>query len=183
MIRPALKVADIFRECGAQYRHIHGTSMSREQYRAMRAIEACRTAFLGGHIDQCDCCGKERNSYNSCRNRNCPKCQSLAKAQWLEARMAELLPTSYYHVVFTVPEEVASLVTCNNGFAIAPSGCLWSAQACLRFPARLKRSKLPHSKCHIPGHCYRFGCYRPLANFSVERSQKARPYKNDDSRC
>ena len=69
MIRPALKVADIFRECGAQYRKIYGPSMSREQYRAMRAIEVCRTAFLGGHIDQCDCCGKERNSYNSCRNR------------------------------------------------------------------------------------------------------------------
>jgi hypothetical protein len=114
MIRPALEVADIFRECGAQYRKIHGSSMSREQHRAMRAIEVCRTAFLGGHIDECDCCGKGRNSYNSCRNRNCPKCQSLAKAEWLEARMAELLPTAYYHVVFTVPEEVASVVFQNK---------------------------------------------------------------------
>jgi hypothetical protein len=112
--RPALEVADIFRECGAQYRQIHGSSMSRDQRRAMRAIEVCRTAFLGGHIDVCDCCGRERNSYNSCRNRNCPKCQSLAKAKWLEARMAELLPTSYYHVVFTVPEEVASVIFQNK---------------------------------------------------------------------
>jgi hypothetical protein len=64
--RPALEVADIFRNCGAQYRQIHGPSMSRDQHRAMRAIEVCRTAFLGGHIDFCDCCGKERNSYNSC---------------------------------------------------------------------------------------------------------------------
>jgi hypothetical protein len=112
--RPALEVADIFRECGAQYRKIHGASMSREHYRAMRAIECCRTAFLGGHIDVCDECGTERNSYNSCRNRHCPKCQSLAKAEWLQARMAELLPTPYYHVVFTVPEEVASVAFQNK---------------------------------------------------------------------
>jgi Putative transposase/Transposase zinc-binding domain len=112
--RPALEVADIFRDCGAQYRQIHGPSMSRDQHRAMRAIEVCRTAFLGGHIDFCDCCGKERNSYNSCRNRHCPKCQSLAKAQWLEARMADLLPCGYYHVVFTVPEEVASVAFQNK---------------------------------------------------------------------
>jgi len=114
MTRPALEVADIFRTCGAQYRKVHGTSMSREQYRAMRAIQYCRTAFLGGHIDVCDECDIERNSYNSCRNRHCPKCQSLAKAEWLEARMAELLPAPYYHVVFTIPEEVASVAFQNK---------------------------------------------------------------------
>jgi hypothetical protein len=114
VIRPVLEVADIFRACGAQYRKIHGSSMSREQHRAMRAIEVCRTAFLGGHIDVCDCCSRERNSYNSCRNRNCPKCQSLAKAKWLEVRMSELLPTAYYHVVFTIPEEVASVAFQNK---------------------------------------------------------------------
>lgn len=109
MTRPALEVADIFRQCGAPYRKIHGTSMSREQHRAMRAIELCRTAFLGGHVDVCDRCGTERHSYNSCRNRHCPKCQSLAKAAWLQARRAELLPTPYYHVVFTLPEKIAAL--------------------------------------------------------------------------
>ena len=109
MSRPDLEVADIFRECGAQYRKIHGTSMSREQHRAMRAIEICRTAPLGGHVDQCDQCGEQRISYNSCRNRHCPKCQSLARAKWLEARMAELLPTPYFHVVFTLPREIASV--------------------------------------------------------------------------
>lgn len=114
MTRPALEVADIFRECGAQYRKTHGASMSREQYRVMRAIECCRTAFLGGHVDVCDNCGAERNSYNSCRNRHCPKCQSLAKAEWLDARLAELLPTPYYHVVFTVPEAVASVAFQNK---------------------------------------------------------------------
>lgn len=114
MSRPALEVADIFRECGAQYRKIHGASMSREQFRVMRAIESCRTAFLGGHVDVCDECGAERNSYNSCRNRHCPKCQSLVKAEWLEARLAELLPIPYYHVVFTVPEEVGSVAFQNK---------------------------------------------------------------------
>jgi hypothetical protein len=112
--RPALEVADIFRECGARYREIHGASMSLEQHRAMRAIEVCRTAYLGGHVDMCDHCGAERHSYNSCRNRHCPKCQSLAKAEWLEARMAELLPAPYYHVVFTIPEEVASIAFQNK---------------------------------------------------------------------
>jgi hypothetical protein len=112
--RPALEVADIFRECGAQYRKKHSASMSRQQHRAMRAIEVCRTAFLGGHVDVCNQCGAERNSYNSCRNRHCPKCQSLAKAKWLEARLAELLPTPYYHVVFTVPEQVGSVAFQNQ---------------------------------------------------------------------
>ena len=73
-----LEVADIFRQHGPEYRERHGTSMSREQHRAMRAIETCRTAALGGHVDQCDQCGRQRISYNSCRNRHCPKCQSLA---------------------------------------------------------------------------------------------------------
>jgi len=107
--RPPLEVADIFREHGPEYRKLQGASMSPEQHRAMRAIEICRTATLGGHIDYCDCCGYERNSYNSCRNRNCPKCQSLARAKWIEARMAELLPTPYFHVVFTVPREIATV--------------------------------------------------------------------------
>jgi hypothetical protein len=119
--RLALEVADIFRQCGAQYRKIHGASMSREQHRAMRAIEVCRTAYLGGHLDVCDNeeCGAPRYSYNSCRNRHCPKCQSLAKAEWLEARMAELLPVPYYHVVFTIPEELASIAFQNKRLVYA----------------------------------------------------------------
>ena len=80
----------------------------------MRAIELCRTAALGGHRDQCERCGHERISYNSCRNRHCPKCQSLAKARWLEARQAELLPVEYFHVVFTVPEAIAAVALQNK---------------------------------------------------------------------
>ena len=75
----------------------------------MSAIEQCRTAALGGHIEVCDACGHQRIAYNSCRNRHCPKCQSLARAQWLQDRQAELLPVEYFHVVFTVPQEVAAI--------------------------------------------------------------------------
>jgi hypothetical protein len=107
-------VADIFRRHGAEYRQSHDAILSTDQRCVMRAIELCRTAALGGHRDQCDRCGQERISYNSCRNRHCPKCQSLAKAKWLEARQAELLPIEYFHVVFTVPERIAPLALQNK---------------------------------------------------------------------
>lgn len=111
-MRPPLEVADIFRQHGSDFRLTH--SLSPEQRRVMRAIEQCRTATLGGHVDECDTCGHQRISYNSCRNRHCPKCQSLAKARWLEARMADLLPVEYFHVVFTLPEQLASLALQNK---------------------------------------------------------------------
>jgi len=107
-----LKLTDI--EYGETYRKKFGTSMSPEQLQVMHAIEICRTAVLGGHIDQCDHCGHQVISYNSCRNRHCPKCQSLAKAEWLEARKTELLPVGYYHVVFTIPENINSVVLQNK---------------------------------------------------------------------
>jgi hypothetical protein len=107
-------VADIFRRHGAEYRKVHGATMSPGQRRVMRAIELCRTAALGGHRDQCGRCGHERFSYDSCRNRHCPKCQSLAKAKWLQARQSELLPTQYFHVVFTVPETLAPVALQNQ---------------------------------------------------------------------
>jgi hypothetical protein len=111
-MRPALEVADIFRQCGNDFRLTH--TLSPEQRRVMRAIERCRTAALGGHVEQCDTCGHQRISYNSCRNRHCPKCQSLAKARWLEARRADLLPVEYFHVVFTLPEQLASVALQNK---------------------------------------------------------------------
>ena len=80
----------------------------------MRAIERCRTEALGGHLEQCDSCGHQRPVYNSCRNRHCPKCQSLARAQWLRDRQAELLPTQYFHVVFTLPEQIAAIAHQNK---------------------------------------------------------------------
>jgi len=107
-----LEVADIFRQHGDDFRLTH--SLSPEQRRVMRAIERCRTASLGGHVEQCDACGHQRIAYNSCRNRHCPKCQSLAKARWLQARLDDLLPVEYFHVVFTLPEQLASVALQNK---------------------------------------------------------------------
>ena len=108
------EVADIFRAFGPAYRGSHGHAMPICHLRAMRAIEICRTAELGGHVDQCDHCGALRISYNSCRNRHCPKCQSLEKERWLEAREKDLLPTSYFHLVFTLPEGLRPLALRNQ---------------------------------------------------------------------
>jgi len=114
MERPKLEVADVFRRYGGAYRDKHGASMSAEQRRVMTAIEVCRTAALGGHLERCDQCGHERNCFNSCRDRHCPKCQSLARAQWIEDRQSELLEVPYYHVVFTVPEQIATIAYQNK---------------------------------------------------------------------
>jgi hypothetical protein len=114
MDRPNLEVGDVFRRYGEAYRQQHLGSLSLAQRRVMIAIERCRTVALGGHIEQCDQCSYQRNAYNSCRNRHCPKCQSLARAQWIEDRQAELLDTQYFHVVFTVPEEIAAIAFQNK---------------------------------------------------------------------
>jgi hypothetical protein len=106
-VRPSLEVADIFRHHGARYRAAQGDRLSRSQRRVMAAIEACRTATLGGHAEVCADCGIPRIAYNSCRNRHCPKCQGLAQAQWVADRQADLLPVPYFHLVFTVPPVVA----------------------------------------------------------------------------
>ena len=99
-------MADVFRCFGPAFREQHGASLSSAQRHAMTAIESCRTAALGGRVERCGDCGHQRVSYNSCRDRNCPKCQGLARAQWLEDRQAELLEVPYFHVVFTVPAEI-----------------------------------------------------------------------------
>jgi hypothetical protein len=109
-----LEVADIFRQVGPAYRQDHADAISGGQRRVMRAIERCRTAALGGHVEQCDACGHQRVAFNSCRDRHCPKCQSLVRAQWLEDRQAELLPVEYFHVVFTVPQEIAAIAYQNK---------------------------------------------------------------------
>ena len=114
-MRPCgLELADIFRQLGPSYRSSHAEALSRGQRRVMGAIERCRTAALGGHVEQCDACGHQRIAFNSCRNRHCPKCQSLTRAQWLEDRRAELLPVEYFHVVFTLPQEIAAIAYQNK---------------------------------------------------------------------
>lgn len=114
MDRPQWEVADVFRRYGDAYRAAAGRALPAPQRRVMTAIETCRTAALGGHVERCDACAHERIAYNSCGNRHCPKCQSLARATWIARRAAELLPTEYFHVVFTVPDGVAALALANK---------------------------------------------------------------------
>ena len=113
--RPEL--ADIFRQHGESYRRAHRLPTS--HLKVMRAVEVCRTQELGGNLKQCDTCGFEHPTYNSCRNRHYPKCQSLAKAKWLQKQTSELLPVGYYHLVFTLPHELNRLVLANKKILLA----------------------------------------------------------------
>ncbi len=111
-VRPPIEVADILRVHGDDYRRAHSPPAA--QRAVMRHIIQCRTAALGGHVDRCDSCNRVRISYNSCRDRHCPKCQSLKKAEWLEARRRHLLPTAYWHLVFTLPDTLRPLALRNK---------------------------------------------------------------------
>jgi hypothetical protein len=114
MPRPALEVADIFRSHGAAWRKVNAGHLSLGQLKAMTAIEACRTAELGGHVARCEDCGHTVVAYNSCGNRHCPKCQGAAARAWLAERKAELLPLPYYHVVFTLPSAIGAIAWQNK---------------------------------------------------------------------
>ena len=168
MGRPRLEVADVFRRYGEDYRRRYGSSMSAGQLRVMRAIEVCRTPALGGHVEQCGHCEHQVISYNSCRNRHCPKCQNLDKALWREERLAEVLPVPYYHAVFTFPHQLAPLALQNKK---AVYGVLFRAasQTLLRIAADPKHlgaqlgfmavlhtwgqtlTHHPHLHCVVPG--------------------------------
>lgn len=112
MTKNSPELADIFCKYGKAY--IGSRPMPLEHYKIMNDIVICRTAALGGHVEVCDSCGKSQNAYNSCRNRHCPKCQSLTKARWLEARQRELLPISYFHTVFTLPHDLNMIILFNK---------------------------------------------------------------------
>ena len=114
MPRQSLEVADIFRAHGAAWRRANAGHVSLDQLKVMSAIEACRTAALGGHVARCEDCTHTHIAYNSCRNRHCPKCQGAAARDWLAARQAELLPVPYYHVVFTLPAPIADIAYQNK---------------------------------------------------------------------
>ena len=114
MSRPTLEVADIFREHGAAWRKANAGHVSLGQLKVMSAIESCRTAALGGHVERCEDCAHTRVAYNSCRNRHCPKCQGAAARDWLAEREADLLPTPYHHIVFTLPAEIADIAFHNK---------------------------------------------------------------------
>jgi hypothetical protein len=112
--RPAFEVADIFRRRGPAWREANAGHVSLGQLKVMSAIERCRTAALGGHVDRCEDCGHLQISYNSCGNRHCPKCQALAARQWLAERQADLLPVPYFHVVFSLPAPIADIAYQNK---------------------------------------------------------------------
>jgi len=114
MLRPALEVADIFRDHGPAWRAANAGHISLDQFKVMSAIEACRTAMLGGTVVRCEACQHTQIAYRSCRNRHCPKCQGAAARDWLAEREAELLPVAYHHVVFTLPAVIAKIAWHNK---------------------------------------------------------------------
>lgn len=114
MTEHRLEVADVLRSYTTTYLEAFGATVSTDQRRVLRALIRCRTAALGGHVEACDQCGYQRIAYNSCRNRHCPKCQAAARAQWLDERSQEVLPVEYFHVVFTLPEQLGPLTLQNK---------------------------------------------------------------------
>ena len=110
--RPRLEVAEVLRSCATEFLKTYG--LSPDQHQVLSALLQCRTAALGGHVDECDQCGERRISYNSCRNRHCPKCQGSQAAKWLDAQRSHLLPVPYAHVVFTLPRLLAPLALQNR---------------------------------------------------------------------
>jgi hypothetical protein len=167
-VRPALEIADIVRAHGEDFLRANARTLSTAQKRVLRAIESCRTAALGGHVEECDHCGHQRIAYNSCGNRHCPKCQSLARAKWLDSRQSELLPVEYFHVVFTLPEPLAALVLQNKRllygilFRAAAESLLSIAADPKRLGARIGFFAIlhtwgqalthhPHVHCVVPG--------------------------------
>jgi Transposase zinc-binding domain len=143
MNRPTLEVADIIRASGDSYLERHRLHLAWQHRKVLNAIARCRTPALGGHRDQCFRCGHQAISYNSCRNRHCPKCQGNARAKWLQARRSELLPVPYFHVVFTLPHELSTIRTSRT------SGCFMT---CSSAPALRPCSKLrPTPSTSEPG--------------------------------
>jgi hypothetical protein len=168
MPRPSLEVADIFRDFGPAWRRARAGHLSLGQLKTMSAIERCRSAALGGHVLRCSGCEKIQITYNSCRNRHCPKCQATAAQRWLEARQAELLPVEYYHVVFTLPALISDIAYQNKAviyhllFKAAAQTLLTIAADPKHLGARIGMTMVlhtwgssmthhPHVHCVIPG--------------------------------
>jgi hypothetical protein len=168
MPRQALEVADIFRDHAPAWRREQGGQLSLGQLKVMSAIEHCRTAALGGHVEQCPDCGHTQIAYNSCRNRHCPKCQGAVARQWLAAREADLLPVEYYHVVFTLPAPIGQIAYYNKAviyallFQAAAETLLTIAADPKRLGARIGLTMVlhtwgsalthhPHVHCIVPG--------------------------------
>src|ERR1043166_4237279 len=158
MSRPALEVADIFRDYGAAWRSANAGHLSLGQLKVMSAIERCRTAALGGHVARCEECDHIHIAYNSCRNRHCPKCQGAAANEWLADREAELLPVPYYHVVFTLPAPIANIAYQNKAviygllFKAAAETVLTIAADPKHLGARVGITAVLHTSGSAPTH-------------------------------
>jgi len=179
MPQPTLELADIFRQYGPAYRQAHALPL--HQHRLMQAIETCRTAVLGGAVEWCDHCQYTHTRYRSCRDRHCPKCQGSAREKWLEQRREELLPTEYFHVVFTLPESIAAIAFYNKK-AVYDTGSrenqfersgahMWSQSPHDRTAGggRPAEAETSNSSCALGNSARGFGCrtcsedYRPAS--------------------
>jgi hypothetical protein len=177
MIQPRLEVAEVFREFTPAFLQRYGDTISPDQRRVLWDVARCRTAELGGHIEECDRCGHQRHAYNSCRNRHCPKCQAATRAQWLEDRSAELLPVEYYHVVFTLPHEISPLALQNQRriygmlFQAAAESLLTIAADHRHLGAQIGFLSVLHTwgqNLHLHPHVH---CVVPGGGLSPDRSQ------------
>ena len=137
----------------------YGDTLSPEQRRALDDIAACRTAALGGHVEECDHCGHQQIAYNSCRNRHCPKCQATAAAQWMEAREAELLPVEYFHVVFTLPAALGPIALQNPRSGLRPA----VPGRRRDLAAGRRRSRAPRGRDRLPGRSPHLGPEPPTS--------------------
>jgi hypothetical protein len=177
MIQPRLEVAEVFREFTPAFLQRYGDTISPDQRRVLWDVARCRTAELGGHIEECDRCGHRRHAYNSCRNRHCPKCQAASRAQWLEERSAELLPVEYFHVVFTLPHEIGPLALQNQRriygmlFQAAAESLLTIAADPRHLGAQIGFLSVLHTwgqNLHLHPHVH---CVVPGGGLSPDRSQ------------
>jgi hypothetical protein len=176
MSQPTLEVADLIRAQGDRFLDRYRSSFSFQQLKVFRAIQNCRTAALGGHLDSCSCCGHQAISYNSCRNRHCPKCQAQARQRWLAAREQEVLPTAYFHVVFSVPHELNVLALENPRcfynllFAAASATLLEVAANPKRMGAGIGTSAILHTwgqNLLLHPHIH---CVVPAGGLALDRS-------------
>jgi hypothetical protein len=162
MNRPPFEVADIIRQYGNSFIAKHRSWLTWLHLRVLYAIEFCRTATLGGHLDRCCRCGHEAISFCSCRNRHCPKCQTNARDKWLAGRSKELLPTSYVHVVFTIPHELSWLARVEGSSTAAPDPSSLAQADSIRIVCSLKTKEMI-----MPGIMWRL---RPIRSISERRS-------------
>ena len=183
MGRPPLEVADLIRAAGQSFLDRNRGWLTAQQRRTLRAIQRCRTAELGGHVDQCTGCGHQAISYNSCRNRHCPKCQTNARRRWLDARRRELLPTPYGHIVFTLPHELAPLALQNKKvvygllFQTSAEALLEVARNPRHLGAEIGFFSVLHTWNQKLEHHPHVHCVAPAGGLSADHSRWVHPHR------